>query len=88
MFFQRLAAKTDLVNTVVAQTHGLPDSLNGLVSDMLVGICEVHPLFSLAYGGLRGIEHLLSDERSLVEPLYALQAIRLYPASMRCGFLP
>ena len=41
MFFQRLAAKTDLVNTVVAQTHGLPDSLNGSVSDMLVGVCEV-----------------------------------------------
>ena len=44
MFFQRLAAKTDLVNTVVAQTHGLPDSLNGSVSDMLVGVCEVCPL--------------------------------------------
>jgi dynactin 1 len=44
MFFQRLAAKTDLIDTVVAQTHGLPDSLNGSVSDMLVGICEV-PLY-------------------------------------------
>ena len=43
MFFQRMAAKTDLVNTVVAQTHGLPDSLNGSVSDMLVGVCEVRP---------------------------------------------
>jgi len=41
MFFQRLAAKTDLINTVVAQTHGLPESLNGSVSDMLVGVCEV-----------------------------------------------
>ena len=41
MFFQRLAAKTDLVNIVIAQTHGLPDSLNGSVSDMLVGVCEV-----------------------------------------------
>lgn len=38
-----MAAKTDLVNTVVAQTHGLPDSLNGSVSDMLVGVCEVRP---------------------------------------------
>lgn len=43
MFFQRMAAKTDLVNTVVAQTHSLPDSLNGSVSDMLVGVCEVRP---------------------------------------------
>lgn len=46
MFFQRLAAKTDLINTVVAQTHGLPDSLNGSVSDMLVGVCEVCTPFS------------------------------------------
>ena len=45
MFFQRLAAKTDLINIVVAQTHGLPDSLNGSVSDMLVGICEVRLYF-------------------------------------------
>lgn len=50
MFFQRLAAKTDLINTVVAQTHGLPDSLNGSVSDMLVGICEViAPFFSFSF---------------------------------------
>lgn len=48
MFFQRMAAKTDLVNTVIAQTHGLPDSLNGSVSDMLVGVCEVGILFILA----------------------------------------
>ena len=41
MFFQRLAAKVDLINTIVAQTHNLPESLNGPVSDVLVGICEV-----------------------------------------------
>ena len=41
MFFQRLAYKADLINTVVAQTHGLPDSLNGSVSEVLVGVCEV-----------------------------------------------
>jgi len=52
MFFQRLAAKMDLVNTVIAQSHGLPGSLNGSVSDMLVGVCEVRPPFprSLAQG--------------------------------------
>lgn len=57
MFFQRLAAKTDLINTVVAQTHGLPDSLNGSVSDMLVGICEVrlYIFFSFARGVKRVI---------------------------------
>ncbi|OBZ68564.1 Dynactin, isoform [Grifola frondosa] len=41
MFFQRLASKVDLINTVVAQTHNLPESLNGPVSDLLVGICEM-----------------------------------------------
>jgi len=41
LFFQRVAAKTELINTVVAGTHGLPESLNGPVSDSLVGVCEV-----------------------------------------------
>ncbi|OSD01208.1 dynactin [Trametes coccinea BRFM310] len=41
MFFQRLAAKVDLINSVVAQMHNLPESLNGPVSDVLVGICEM-----------------------------------------------
>ena len=43
LFFQRLAAKVDLINTVVAQMHNLPEALNGPVSDVLVGICEVRP---------------------------------------------
>ncbi|KAM5539842.1 hypothetical protein V8D89_006345 [Ganoderma adspersum] len=41
MFFQRLAAKVDLINAIVAQTHNLPEALNGPVSDLLVGICEM-----------------------------------------------
>ncbi|OCH92962.1 dynactin [Obba rivulosa] len=41
MFFQRLAQKVDLINTVVAQMHNLPESLNGPVSDVLVGVCEM-----------------------------------------------
>ncbi|KIJ51351.1 hypothetical protein M422DRAFT_26769 [Sphaerobolus stellatus SS14] len=41
LFFQRLGAKTDLINVVVGQTYGLPDSLNGPVSDSLVGVCEM-----------------------------------------------
>ncbi|EGN93727.1 hypothetical protein SERLA73DRAFT_172019 [Serpula lacrymans var. lacrymans S7.3] len=41
LFFQRLGYKTDLINIVVAQTHGLPESLNGPVSDVLVGVCEM-----------------------------------------------
>ncbi|THH01217.1 hypothetical protein EW026_g1444 [Hermanssonia centrifuga] len=41
LFFQRLASKIDLVNHFVAQAQNLPDSLNGPVSEMLVGICEM-----------------------------------------------
>ncbi|EIN14288.1 dynactin [Punctularia strigosozonata HHB-11173 SS5] len=41
LFFQRLAGKMDLVNSVVASAHSLPESLNGPVSETLVGICEM-----------------------------------------------
>jgi len=41
LFFQRMSAKTDLINTITAQAHNLPESLNGSVSETLVGVCEV-----------------------------------------------
>ncbi|KAG1758451.1 dynein associated protein-domain-containing protein [Suillus occidentalis] len=41
LFFARLGYKTDLINTIVGLAHGLPDSLNGVVSETLVGICEM-----------------------------------------------
>ncbi|KAF8526013.1 dynein associated protein-domain-containing protein [Hysterangium stoloniferum] len=41
LFFQRMALKADLINNVVAHAHGLPDSLNGPVSESLVGVCEM-----------------------------------------------
>ena len=67
MFFQRLAAKTDLVNTVVAQTYGLPDSLNSSASDMLVGVCEVCLYFSPTLAWDLCLElNMLSDERPFV----------------------
>ncbi|KAI0931161.1 hypothetical protein AcW2_000104 [Taiwanofungus camphoratus] len=47
LFFQRLALKVDLINTVVAQIHKLPESLNGPVSDVLVGVCEMRGRLSL-----------------------------------------
>jgi len=37
---------------VVAQTHGLPESLNGPVSESLVGVCEVSLSFQVCQGGL------------------------------------
>lgn len=44
MFFQRISAKADVINHVVAQVHGLPDSLSDAVTDTLVGVCEVRIL--------------------------------------------
>ncbi|KAF8555146.1 dynactin [Imleria badia] len=41
LFFQRMGLKIDLINTVVGQAHGLPESLNGDVSETVVGICEM-----------------------------------------------
>lgn len=41
MFFKRMAAKAELINMVVAQVHGLPDVLNGSVTDTLVGVTEL-----------------------------------------------
>lgn len=49
LFFQRLALKVDLINTFVAHAHNLPESLNGPVTELLVGVCEVryHSLLRL-----------------------------------------
>ncbi|KAJ7194752.1 dynactin [Mycena pura] len=41
LFFQRMANKADLIVNVVSQNNGLPDSLNGSVSDALVGVCDM-----------------------------------------------
>ncbi|KAH7340157.1 dynein associated protein-domain-containing protein [Rhizoctonia solani] len=41
MFFQRLAAKAELVANVVGSAHGLPESLAGNVPESLVGVCEM-----------------------------------------------
>ena len=45
LFFQRMASKTDLINTVTANANNLPESLNGQVSETLVGVCEVRPSY-------------------------------------------
>lgn len=49
LFFQRLAGKADLISSIAAQAHGLPDSCNGPVTEVLMGICDVSasvtPLF-------------------------------------------
>ena len=56
LFFQRLAAKLDLINTAAAQNHNLPESLNGAVSGVLVGVCEVRVVsFQSGVHGLKGV---------------------------------
>ncbi|KAH8119806.1 dynactin [Phellopilus nigrolimitatus] len=47
LYFQRMAAKADLINSVVGTIHGLPESLNGRVSDVLVRTCEMRGLISI-----------------------------------------
>nr|KIR89490.1 dynactin 1 [Cryptococcus tetragattii IND107] len=41
LFFNRVAAKVDLLINVISQIHGLPTSLHSASSDALVGICEL-----------------------------------------------
>ncbi|KAF9022611.1 dynactin [Hymenopellis radicata] len=41
LFFRRLAHKADLINSIVAQTQGLPEALNGPGSEALVGVCDL-----------------------------------------------
>lgn len=41
LFFQRVAFKADVINASVAQMNGLPESLNGTVTEGLVGTCDV-----------------------------------------------
>ncbi|EJD45781.1 hypothetical protein AURDEDRAFT_87692 [Auricularia subglabra TFB-10046 SS5] len=41
LFFQRLAAKADLINNIVGQIHGLPDSLSGPIPESLAAVCEM-----------------------------------------------
>ena len=41
LFFQRMAYKADLINNIVAHIHNLSDALNGDVTEVIVGVCEV-----------------------------------------------
>lgn len=51
LFFRRMGYKADLINNVVAQIHNLPESLNGDVSEVLVGVCEVNILYAISHYG-------------------------------------
>ncbi|KAF8893676.1 dynein associated protein-domain-containing protein [Gymnopilus junonius] len=46
LFFRRMAYKAELINTVVAQIHNLPEALNADVSEVLVGVCEMRSRIS------------------------------------------
>ena len=77
MFFQRMVARVDLINTVVTQAHGLPNALTGPVSEALVGICEVSPFVFHITLLIRSI-----DETPCVWPVSSLQALCSDPSQM------
>ncbi|KAF8644238.1 hypothetical protein AX16_008593 [Volvariella volvacea WC 439] len=41
LFFQRIALKLDVISSIEAQIHNLPDALNGPGSETLVGVCDL-----------------------------------------------
>ena len=76
-----MAAKTDLINIITAQAHNLPESLNGSVSETLVGVCEV------AYNTMPvGMWSLIIrlDEGCHRGAFNALQTFRRHPSVLRC----
>ncbi|ORY88624.1 dynein associated protein-domain-containing protein [Leucosporidium creatinivorum] len=46
LFFQRLAYKTDLIAMIIEQRHNVTDSLNSVVPEGLVGVCETRATLS------------------------------------------
>jgi dynactin 1 len=86
LFFCRLGYKADLINSVVAQTHNLPDSLNGDVSETLVGVCEVSNHTELFYfpckENLIFPNYLSTDAESNFWRVYAMQAVCSCPSAL------
>lgn len=41
LFFYRVAAKVDMLVNVISNLHGLPNALQNISSDVLVGVCEL-----------------------------------------------
>jgi dynactin 1 len=78
LFFQRMASKTDLINIVTAQAHNIPESLNGSVSETLVGVCEV--AFDLTISIIMWSFTMRLDEGCDRGALDALQTFRGHPS--------
>ncbi|WVQ65710.1 uncharacterized protein L199_003888 [Kwoniella botswanensis] len=41
LFFNRISSKVDMLISIIAQIHGLPNSLHNATSETLVGLCEL-----------------------------------------------
>jgi hypothetical protein len=80
-----MASKADLINIVTAQAHNLPESLNGSVSETLVGVCEVAFFFSMPIKV--GPLIMCLDEGCNRGALDALQTFRGHPSLLRCRIL-
>src|SRR5712671_3616824 len=86
LFFQRMASKTDLINIITAQAHNLPESLNGSVSETLVGVCEV-PFVCLCMPSEMWSLIMRLDAGGNRSALDALQTFHGHPSLLRCRVL-
>ncbi|GAC93248.1 hypothetical protein PHSY_000812 [Pseudozyma hubeiensis SY62] len=41
LFFRRMAAKSDLIKTIVETNHDIQESLSGIVPEAMVGVCQM-----------------------------------------------
>jgi len=67
---------------ITAQAHNLPESLNGSVSETLVGVCEV--AFNLIMPIRMWPLIMRLDEGCDCRALDALQTFRSHPSLLRC----
>jgi hypothetical protein len=70
-----------VINASVAQMNGLPESLNGTVTEGLVGTCDVGPSF-VSTVQMTNVDDVL-DAWSDFSPLSTLQAVRSGTEEMR-----
>lgn len=49
LFFRRMAAKSDLIKSIVETNHDIQESLSGIVPEIMVGVCEMR--HSIAHFG-------------------------------------
>ena len=82
-----MAYKADLISSVVAQAHGLPDALNGPVSEVLVGVCEVRDTIITSRSNKPYFCQSL-DAWTNCWAINVMQTICSHPSQVRCRIIP